>query len=68
MKLKSTREKIWNRTLLRKSDFEVIEKETLMDVFINLQATENGLSPLSGNFHKILTENHCDYKQIRSDQ
>ena len=39
-----------------------------MDVFINLQATENGLSPFSGNFHKILTENHSDYKQIRSDQ
>ena len=39
-----------------------------MDVFINLQLTENGrlLWPFFGKFHKILAENHC--KEIRSGQ
>ena len=48
MQKHSTREKIWRRTLLRKSAFKVIEKEkTLMDAFKNMQFTENGLLTIS---------------------
>ena len=71
MKLDSTREKIWRRTLLRKSVFwSYWKRKTLTGVFINLQLTENGrlLWPFPGNFHKILAENHYHCKQIRSDQ
>ena len=41
-----------------------------MDVFINLQLTENRrfLCPFPVNFHKISAENHCDCRQIRSEQ
>ena len=41
-----------------------------MDVFINLQLTENGrlLCPFPENFQQILAENHCDCRQIRLEQ
>ena len=41
-----------------------------MDVSINLQLTENGRILLSfpEKFHKISAENHCDCRQIRSEQ
>ena len=41
-----------------------------MDVFINLQLTENGclLWPFTGNFHEISAKNHCDWRQNNSEQ
>ena len=40
-----------------------------MDVFLNLQLPEHGrLSrPFPEKFHKISTENDCDWRKIRSE-
>ena len=52
--------------IIQKSAFKVIEKEKTSRMF---SFTENGrlLLPFPGSFHKISAENHCDWKQNRSE-
>ena len=63
MQQDSTREKIWRRTLLKKSAFKVTEKEKpswMLSKTCSLLKMEGSCT--------ISSENHCDCGQIRSYQ
>ena len=64
------RENLRENIIAKSSSYSYWKGKTFMEVFINLQLTENWRLcwPFPGNFYKISAINHCDCRQNRLEQ